>query len=120
MKLDCIRRDCTDLYQQHHIGIPLCSLDFNANWVLCRWWKDAHDSLSVQSNGKKGIMFAASPALSYSGPMKLINNIFNSDLAFNLRREEDTVQDGECGEVGVSGRDFALVSGEMWVQALKW
>lgn len=65
-------------------------------------------------------MYAASPAQSYGGPMKLINNIFNSDLAFNLRREEDSVQDGEDGEVGVSGRDFALVSGEMWVEALKW
>ena len=54
--------------------------------------------------------------------MKIINNIFNSDLAFNLRREEDRVPASENGggEVGVSGRDFALVSGDMWVKALKW
>lgn len=103
--------------QQCRIEILLCSLDFNMNLFLCRWWKDAQVD---QSNGKKGIMYAASPAQSYGGPMKLINNIFNSDLAFNLRREEDSVQDGEDGEVGVSGRDFALVSGEMWVEALKW
>ncbi|OWM69055.1 ubiquitin carboxyl-terminal hydrolase 8 [Punica granatum] len=94
--------------------------DQRVYFVPYRWWKDAHDSLSGESNGKKGIVYVASPALSYGGPMKLINNIFNSDLAFSLRREEDAVQDGENGEVGVSGRDFALVSGEMWVQALKW
>lgn len=63
------------------------------------------------------VMYEGSPASSYGGPMKLINNIFNSDVAFNLRREEDAAQDGE---MGVLGRDFALVSGEMWVQALKW
>lgn len=50
--------------------------------------------------------------------MKLINNIFSSDLLFNLRREEESSNDN--GEVGVSGRDYALVSGEMWLQALKW
>lgn len=52
--------------------------------------------------------------------MKIINNIFNSDLVFNLRREEEPLQNGENGEVGVSGRDYALVPGEMWLQALKW
>lgn len=26
----------------------------------------------------------------------------------------------ENGEVGVSGRDYAFVPGEMWVQALRW
>lgn len=50
--------------------------------------------------------------------MKLINNIFSSDLLFNLRREEESSSD--IGEVSVSGRDYALVSGEMWLQALKW
>ncbi|KAF8009385.1 hypothetical protein BT93_J0391 [Corymbia citriodora subsp. variegata] len=91
-------------------------------FVPYRWWKDAHDSMPGESNGKRGIVYAASPASSsYGGPMKIINNIFSSDLAFNLRKEEDSAaQDRENGEVGVSGRDFALVSGEMWVQALKW
>ncbi|KAK4764233.1 hypothetical protein SAY87_013671 [Trapa incisa] len=90
--------------------------DQGVYFVPYRWWKDANVD---QSNGKKGIVYAASPALSYSGPMKLINNIFSPDLTFNLRRE-DSVQNDENGEVGVSGRDFALVSGEMWVEALKW
>lgn len=76
--------------------------------------------MSGESNGKRGIVYAASPSSSYGGPMKIINNIFSSDLAFNLRRDESSAQDRENGEVGVSGRDFALVSGEMWVQALKW
>ncbi|XP_030522298.1 ubiquitin carboxyl-terminal hydrolase 8 [Rhodamnia argentea] len=89
-------------------------------FVPYRWWKDAHDSMLGESSGKRGIAYAASPASSYGGPMKIINNIFGSDLAFNLRREENSAQDRENGEVGVSGRDFALVSGEMWVQALKW
>lgn len=76
---------------------------------------------SDSDRGKKGILCVASPAASaYGGPMKIINNIFNSDLVFNLRREDDAAQNGENGEVGVSGRDYALVPGEMWVQALRW
>lgn len=51
--------------------------------------------------------------------MKLINNIFNSDILFDLRREGDA-PNGETGEASVSGRDFALVSSDMWLQALKW
>lgn len=87
---------------------------------LFRWWKDAHDSLTGDSDGKRGLPFLASPGSSYAGPMKIINSIFSSDLVFNLRREEDSSQNSENGEVGISGRDYALVSGEMWVQALKW
>ncbi|CAN4100809.1 unnamed protein product [Withania somnifera] len=53
--------------------------------------------------------------------MKLINNIFCPDVAFNLKREEEPLsQSQENGEVGVSGRDYALVPGDMWLQALKW
>ncbi|XP_010535731.1 PREDICTED: ubiquitin carboxyl-terminal hydrolase 8 isoform X2 [Tarenaya hassleriana] len=85
-----------------------------------RWWKDAQDSTPSESDEKKEIMYTATTGSSYGGPMKLINNIFNSDILFNLRREGDTVQNGEVGEVGVSGRDFALVSSDMWLQALKW
>ena len=85
-----------------------------------RWWKDAHDSLTGDADGERGLPFLASPGSSYAGPMKIINNIFNSDLVFNLKREEDSSQNSENGEVGISGRDYALVSGEMWVQALKW
>ena len=60
------------------------------------------------------------PGSAYNGPMKIINNIFNSDLVFNLRREEDSGQINENGEVGVSGRDYALVPGDLWLKALKW
>ncbi|CAL2265527.1 unnamed protein product [Prunus armeniaca] len=83
------------------------------------WWRDAQDSVLGDSDGKRGILYVTSQASSYAGPMKIINNIFNSDLVFNLKRE-DTVHSGENGEVGVSGRDYALVPAEMWVQALRW
>ena len=73
------------------------------------------------SEGKKGVLYTGLPGSSYAGPMKIINNIFNSDLVFGLRREDDlSAQSREDGEVGVSGRDFALISGEVWLQALKW
>ncbi|XP_019453814.1 PREDICTED: ubiquitin carboxyl-terminal hydrolase 8-like isoform X1 [Lupinus angustifolius] len=83
-----------------------------------RWWKDAQDSVPADLNEKKGILYNASPGS--TGPMKIINNIFSSDIVFNLRREEDLPNNRENDEVGVSGQDFALVSGEMWLQALKW
>ncbi|KAL4341711.1 hypothetical protein GQ457_08G001600 [Hibiscus cannabinus] len=94
--------------------------DLRVYFVPFRWWKDAQDSTSGGSDGKKGVLYTATPGTSYAGPMKLINNIFNSDLAFNLRKEEDSLHSGETGEVSVSGRDYALVHGEMWLQALKW
>ncbi|CAK7332065.1 unnamed protein product [Dovyalis caffra] len=101
--------------------LPDSENDQRVYFVPYRWWKDAEDAMtSSESDGKRGVLYMATPASSYAGPMKLINNIFNLDLAFNLRREEDSLQNGESGEVGVSGRDFALVSGEMWLQALKW
>ncbi|OMO52128.1 putative Ubiquitin carboxyl-terminal hydrolase [Corchorus capsularis] len=94
--------------------------DQRVYFVPFRWWKDAQDSTSSESDAKRGVLYTATPGTSYAGPMKLINNIFNSDLAFNLRKEEDSLHNGENGEVGVSGRDYALVPGEMWLQALKW
>ncbi|XP_023512827.1 ubiquitin carboxyl-terminal hydrolase 8-like [Cucurbita pepo subsp. pepo] len=94
--------------------------DQRVYFVPYRWWKDAHDSVTGDAGGKRGLPFLASPGSSYAGPMKIINSIFSSDLVFNLRREEDSSQNSENGEVGISGRDYALVSGEMWVQALKW
>ncbi|XP_050371487.1 ubiquitin carboxyl-terminal hydrolase 8 [Argentina anserina] len=97
-------------------------------FVPYSWWRDAQDSVLADSGsdsdsdwGKKGVLSVASPAASaFGGPMKIINNIFNSDLVFNLRREDEAVQNAGNGEVGVSGRDYALVPGEMWVQALRW
>ncbi|XP_054811412.1 ubiquitin carboxyl-terminal hydrolase 8 isoform X2 [Prosopis cineraria] len=90
------------------------------NIRISRWWKDAQDSIPGDSGGKRGISYTAFPCSSYAGPMKIINNIFNSDLVFNLRREDDSAQIREDGEAGVSGRDFALVPGDMWLLALKW
>lgn len=52
--------------------------------------------------------------------MKIFNNIFNSDIAFNLRKDDDLLCNGENGEAGVSGKDYALVPGDIWLQALKW
>lgn len=90
--------------------------------LFYRWWKDAQDSSSSSSlDDKRGVLYTASPVPSYGGPMKIINNLFSSDLSFNLRKENDSLLPNcENGEVGVSGRDYALVSGEMWLQALKW
>jgi len=87
---------------------------------IFRWWKDAQDSMPSESVEKREILYTASCGSSYGGPMKLINNIFNSDILFDLRREGDALQNGETGEASVSGRDFALVSSDMWLQALKW
>ncbi|KAL4611276.1 hypothetical protein ACB092_08G112100 [Castanea dentata] len=101
--------------------------DQRVYFVPYRWWKDAQNSMRVDSDSgsdsesKKGVVYSASPASSYAGPLKLINNIFSLDLVFNLRREEDSDSvHRENGEVGVSGRDYALVPGQMWVQALRW
>ncbi|KAI9402072.1 hypothetical protein POPTR_001G214800v4 [Populus trichocarpa] len=101
--------------------LPESDNDQRVYFVPYRWWKDAQDATtSDESDGNRGVLFMATPPSSYAGPMKLINSIFNPELAFNLRREENSLQNGESGEVGISGRDFALVSGEMWLQALKW
>ncbi|CAN8252528.1 unnamed protein product [Cochlearia groenlandica] len=89
-------------------------------FVPFRWWKDAQDSVPCESVEKKEVLYTATTGSAYGGPMKLINNIFNSDILFDLRREGDAIPDGETGEASVSGRDFALVSSDMWLQALKW
>ncbi|XP_010493261.1 PREDICTED: ubiquitin carboxyl-terminal hydrolase 8 [Camelina sativa] len=89
-------------------------------FVPLRWWKDAQDSMPSELVEKREILYTATTGSSYGGPMKLINNIFNSDILFDLKREGDALQNGETGEASVSGRDFALVSSDMWLQALKW
>ncbi|PKA52294.1 Ubiquitin carboxyl-terminal hydrolase 8 [Apostasia shenzhenica] len=89
--------------------------------VPYRWWREAHEAESESGSGNvtRGIPYTASPSpSSYGGPMRIINNIFNSDLAFNLRRVDDpTIEDTE---EGVSGRGYALVPVDMWSQALRW
>ncbi|XP_052726900.1 ubiquitin carboxyl-terminal hydrolase 8 isoform X2 [Vigna angularis] len=113
--MDCASEDSSDNSQRPH-----SHKDQRVYFVPHRWWKDAQDSMPADSDKKKGIAYASFPGSSYAGPMKIINTIFSSDLAFSLRREEDLQHIRENGEVGVSGRDFALVSGDMWLQALKW
>lgn len=88
-------------------------------FLLYRWLKEAEESLlGAISDWNGGVLYTASAAS--SGPMKIINSIFSSDIVFNLRREDDTFLDSQNGEVGISGRDYALVPGETWLQALKW
>ncbi|KAI7984017.1 Ubiquitin carboxyl-terminal hydrolase 8 [Camellia lanceoleosa] len=95
--------------------------DQRVYFVPYRWWKEAQgSSSSPDSDGKKGILYTVTPVSSYAGPMKIINNIFNSDLVLNMRRDGDFVQNNENGDVGISGREYALVPGEMWLEALKW
>ncbi|GAB2233967.1 hypothetical protein Droror1_Dr00003197 [Drosera rotundifolia] len=84
-------------------------------FVPYRWWKDAEEV-----NGRRGVLYAA-VVQGTSGPMRLINSIISSDIVFTLKEEEGEGGDGGGEEeVGVSGRDYALVSGDMWLQALKW
>ncbi|MQM04952.1 hypothetical protein Taro_037752 [Colocasia esculenta] len=89
--------------------------------VPYRWLREARESSSGDagtSTGSRGILYTASAAASsYRGAMKFIN-FFNSDLVFNLRREEDSRQDES--EAEVSGRSYALVRTDMWLQALRW
>lgn len=83
-----------------------------------RWWREAQDTSS--SEVMRGIPYSASHTSPYGGPMKIFSNIFSSDIAFNLKKEDEFSRNGENGEVGVSGREYALVSGDMWLQTLKW
>ncbi|XP_043701545.1 ubiquitin carboxyl-terminal hydrolase 8-like isoform X3 [Telopea speciosissima] len=94
------------------------SEDERVYFVPYRWWKEAQESSPEDADEDRGISYTAT-STSYGGPMKIINSIFYSDIDFNLRREEDYEQNDHAEE-GVSGRDYALVPGEMWLQALKW
>ncbi|MCL7028140.1 hypothetical protein MKW94_026715 [Papaver nudicaule] len=88
--------------------------------VPYKWWREAQDSSTFSNvDDNRGILYTASSTTSSYGAFKLINNLLNSDLAFNLKREEESMQNGQSEE-GISGRDYALVPGEMWLQALKW
>lgn len=87
-------------------------------FVPYRWLKEAQDCSAGDAERDKGILYTTSSS-SYGGPMKIINNIFNSDLVFNLRREVDSAQPDSSDE-GVSGRDYALIMDDTWLQTLKW
>ncbi|KAK1421572.1 hypothetical protein QVD17_24015 [Tagetes erecta] len=116
--------------------------------VPFRWWKEAQgcfdpDGDTDQKKKKKkkhrGILYDAFPtSSSYAGPMKILN-IFKSDLAFNLVRKDKQQDDDDdddddnnndndivsSEDIGsdvkdANGRIYALVSADMWLQALKW
>ncbi|KAJ4971619.1 hypothetical protein NE237_004718 [Protea cynaroides] len=91
--------------------------DGSGYFVPYRWWSEAQESSSVDADENRGILYTAS-STSHGGPLKIFNNIFYWDIVFNLRKEEDYRQNDYAE--GVSGRDYALVHGEMWLQALKW
>lgn len=61
----------------------------------------------------RGILYSASP-VNYVGPMKIINNFFNSDLVFHLQRTDDHTLSS------VSARHYALIRTDLWSHALKW
>ncbi|KAK1309813.1 Ubiquitin carboxyl-terminal hydrolase 8 [Acorus calamus] len=99
-------------------SIPSCAPSPEADiiyFVPHRWWREASDHASDGGGGdERGILYTAAP--SYGGPMRIINNIFSSDLVFCLRREDSD----NVGTDAVSGRDYALISVPMWSRGLKW
>nr|GEX29515.1 ubiquitin carboxyl-terminal hydrolase 8 [Tanacetum cinerariifolium] len=114
--------------------------------VLFRWWNEAQggccdpssSSSSSSSDGgthkkhkkkKIGVLYHVCPASSSSsGPMKILNNLFKPDLSFNLVKKQlqqddsngsdDDYDDDDVNQV--HGRNYALISADMWLQALKW
>ncbi|KAK8969701.1 Ubiquitin carboxyl-terminal hydrolase 8 [Platanthera guangdongensis] len=89
--------------------------------VPYRWWREAQELESESDSGNvaRAIPYTASPApSSYARPLSIINSIFSSDLVFNLRRDDCPMT--EDAEEGVSGRCYALIPTDMWLQALRW
>lgn len=93
-----------------------------------RWWNEAQGDPSSSDDGgthtKIGrVLYHVSPsASSYVGPMKILNNLFKPDLSFNLVKKQHLNDDsnGSHDVNQVPGRNYALVSADMWLQALKW
>ncbi|XP_035538913.1 ubiquitin carboxyl-terminal hydrolase 8-like [Juglans regia] len=81
--MDGVSDDFSDSTQR-----PDSDNDQRVYFVPYRWWKDAQDLMPGDLGLKIGIVYTASPVSSYTGPMKLINNIFSLDLVFSLRKED--------------------------------
>ncbi|KAK1263162.1 Ubiquitin carboxyl-terminal hydrolase 8 [Acorus gramineus] len=96
--------------------------DERVYFVPYKWWRKVSDQAPDDGGGgdDRGILYAAGPSSSsYGGPMRIINNIFNSDLVFSLRRE-DSDPDAATATATVSGREYALVTVPMWSRGLRW
>ncbi|KAJ8458922.1 hypothetical protein OPV22_031848 [Ensete ventricosum] len=92
---------------------PASDSDDRAYLVPYRWWRDTQ--VPETENGPRGVPYSACQTSTSYG-MKFINNIFSSDLVFNLRRDDDL---GEDDEEGSRGRSYALIGSDLWSQALK-
>lgn len=71
-----------------------------------RWWKESQILLAEKVGG---VLYEVS------------SNDDNTDLEIllHLKKKEGSV-DSDCGEGGVSVREYALVPEGIWLQALKW
>ncbi|KAF3785485.1 Ubiquitin carboxyl-terminal hydrolase 8 [Nymphaea thermarum] len=88
-------------------------------FVPYRWWKEGQDALAAEEDGggsTSAIVYASSPC--NAGPMKIITNMFVSDLVFNLKQRGDLSGRLEGNDCEVSGRDYALLTEDMWLQTL--
>ncbi|RWW70505.1 hypothetical protein BHE74_00021804 [Ensete ventricosum] len=76
---------------------PASDSDDRAYLVPYRWWRDTQ--VPETENGPRGVPYSACQTSTSYG-MKFINNIFSSDLVFNLRRDDDLGEDDEEGSRG--------------------
>ncbi|KAH9737876.1 ubiquitin carboxyl-terminal hydrolase 8 [Citrus sinensis] len=74
--------------------------------VPYRWWKESQILLAEKVGG---VLY------------EVLSNDDNTDLEIllHLKKKEGSV-DSDCGEGGVSVREYALVPEGMWLRALKW
>ncbi|KAG6526805.1 ubiquitin carboxyl-terminal hydrolase 8-like [Zingiber officinale] len=91
---------------------PVSDGDGRVYLVPYRWWKEAQDP--QPGSGLRGVPYAACHTPTSYG-MKIINNLFGSDLVFNLRRDGDLREDEDDGS---RGRCYALIGADLWAQAL--
>ncbi|WOL15310.1 ubiquitin carboxyl-terminal hydrolase 8-like isoform X1 [Canna indica] len=92
---------------------PASDADASVYLVPYRWWREAQDPQT--DNGPRGVPYAACHTSTSYG-MKIISNIFSSDLVFNLRKDDGL---GEEDEEGSRVRSYALIGSDLWSQALK-
>ncbi|ERM93667.1 ubiquitin carboxyl-terminal hydrolase 8 [Amborella trichopoda] len=88
-------------------------------FVPYKWWKEVEEESgpNEDKDEKFGILYTASPH-SYEGASKYFN-FFNSDIVFDLKREDNILFSEPNGEDFLD-RDCVLLSENMWLKALKW